>query len=101
MTEIFMKLTELPRAPKPLKNLPGCWEFELPGGWLVAVNGHGGPMLALKTCGEALIPAFHAAFVHRELMIMAVVSPFGGATIGGDTEDQIIAALDAEIARAS
>lgn len=89
MTEIFMLIATLPDVPKPINKLPGCYERELPDGWRVSVNGHGHEM---KDSTGKRVPPFEAFFVHNKTLAMAIVSPFGGSTVG-DCEDAIVDAL--------
>ncbi len=96
---IFAKIVELAEARKvrSIKDLPGCWEVSLPGGWRFAVNGHREPV----ECGAFEVPPFEAAFWYNGWPA-GIVGPAGGVLSAGAAanEGSLIAALDRAIAEA-
>jgi len=95
-SEAFLLLADLARMRQvpPLNTLPGCWEFTLPGGWWVAVNGHEGPVES----AEGPVPPYHA-WVRLNEWPVAILNPADGVFTGaGSEEDRFIAALREAIA---
>lgn len=76
---------------KNIKELPGCWEYEIDGQWWVAVNGHAVPM---KCSHGGDVPPYHA-FVEFNGWPAGLVSPAGGTMAAGEgaNEDTFIAAV--------
>lgn len=100
LPEVFAKLLELSGllGVRSIKDLPGCWEPELPRGWKVAVNGH-----REKTAASwgPEVPPFHALFEQPEYVgAMLLVSPGGGTGLGAGVEDECISVVDDAITRA-
>ncbi len=72
----------------PISKYDMCFEFELSGGWKIAVNAH--PEERLSTLGK--VPAFHAA-VFADGWLVLLLHPQGGVWIGEDREHDFIEAL--------
>jgi hypothetical protein len=79
-----------------INRLPGCWEHAF-GAYRLAVNGHREPK-APTFAPDFQVDPYHA-YVERDGLPLAILSPGGGTVVGGGTEDALIDALDAEIAR--
>lgn len=74
--EVFVELVKLAerRGVRRINALAGCWEFTLPGGWFVAVNGHAEPV----ECSRGVkVPPFRA-YVESHGLPAGLVSPRGG-----------------------
>jgi hypothetical protein len=91
--ELIARLAQQ-RGISNLKDRPGCWEVELPGGWSFALNGH----LVATTCGKgAKVPPINA-YVEWQGTPMGFIDPYGGPFVGGDDgAEEFCDALAAEI----
>lgn len=93
LPEAFALIADLAsrRGVSRINQLPGCYEFALPDGWEVSVNGHREPR---KNIHGDPVPPFHA-LVQRHGWPALLMSPAGGEVLGDATEDDFIAALRA------
>lgn len=79
------------------RDLPGCWEHEF-GDWFFAVNAHENEIACSK---GARVPPYHA-YLECRGWPAGLINPYGGVMMGGGgEEDQFIADLKTEIARAA
>lgn len=97
ISEAFALITELAigLGAAPLTKHGDCWEYRLGDRWLIAVNGHRSP----TKCSTGFeVPPFHA-YVERDGWPGALLTPFGGTTVGHghELEDALIAELKAAI----
>ena len=97
ISEAFALITELGIAlgAAPLSKFIGCWEHRICNRWLIAVNGHRTPTKCSTGCD---VPPFHA-YVEHDGWPGALLTPFGGTTVGHghELEDALIAELKAAI----
>ena len=91
-TAVFMAIADFAKAigVGSIKDLPGCWEVELPSGWWFAVNGHAEPV---KGSHGPDVPPFHA-YIERDGWPAGLVSPADGLMVGG-TEAEFLAVIKA------
>lgn len=83
---------------KNIKELPGCWEYQIDDAWRVSINGHGeGRTDSLNHT----VPPYCCCFTFNEWPA-GIVSPSDGVIAAGSlaNEDTLCAALEAAIARA-
>ncbi len=94
ITNVFAEVAELANrlGVTNIKDLPGCWEYDLANGWKVAVNGHDTPMAATFSA-SIKVPPMHALFINPAYFgAILLASPVDGLQVGG-TEADVIAAL--------
>lgn len=97
LSEAFTRVCDLALAlgVKSIKDLPGCWEYQVDEHWWIAVNGHNG---ATRCAKGADVPPFRC-YVEFNGWPAGIIDPYGGTIVAGEAanEDAFIAALDKAI----
>ncbi len=82
--ELYVLLCEfgLSTGMKSMKDVEGCWEFQMDSEWWVAANGHRTQQLCSR---DVDVPPFNFVLFYGDLpWPTAIVTPFGGSLIGGN-----------------
>ena len=93
LTQAFSEIAGLAKrlGIASIKDVDGCWEYQIDSAWWMAVNGHSVPVKCSKAHS---VPAYHA-YLEYNGWPAGIISPFGGVIADGTgaNEDSFIAAL--------
>src|SRR3990167_1705130 len=82
MPAVYVEFGELAHrlGVRNIKELPGCWEYQIDEQWWMAVNGHKEPVRCSK---GAEVPAWHLYFEYNGWPA-GFVGPSGGTVAAGE-----------------